>query len=98
MLAPCPRGWRLASDQTAEICRLAVNSKFWPLFEIEDGKWTLTPVREKNLVPLEDFLKPQGRFKHLFKPGSEALLQEMKDDVEAYWKYLEGRVEGSKDL
>jgi len=55
-------------------------------------------VREKNLVPLEDFLKPQGRFKHLFKPGSEALLQEMKDDVEAYWKYLEGRVEGSKEL
>ena len=98
ILAPCPRGWRLASDMTAEICRLAVNSKFWPLFEIEDGKWTLTPVREKNAVPLEDFLKPQGRFKHLFKPGAEDLLQEMKDDVEAYWKYLEGRVEGSKDL
>lgn len=98
ILAPCPRGWRIGDDQATEIARMAVNSKFWPLFEVEDGKWTLTPVREKNLVPLEDFLKPQGRFKHLFKPGSEALLQEMKDDVEAYWKYLEGRVEGSKDL
>ncbi|MDO4503009.1 MAG: thiamine pyrophosphate-dependent enzyme [Coriobacteriia bacterium] len=98
VLAPCPRGWRIKSDQTLEISRLAVDTKFWPLFEVEDGVWKLTPVKEKNQKPLEDFLRPQGRFKHLFKPGNEALLQELKDDVDAYWRYLEGRVEGSKDL
>ncbi len=98
VMAPCPRGWRMDSSMTAEICRLAVDTKFWPLFEVENGKWTLTPVRERNLKPLEDFLRPQGRFKHLFKPENAALLQEIKDDVEAYWRYLEGRVEGSKNL
>ncbi|MDO4182562.1 MAG: thiamine pyrophosphate-dependent enzyme [Coriobacteriia bacterium] len=98
VLAPCPRGWRIKSDETLQVARLAVDTKFWPLFEVENGKWTLTPVKEKNAKPLEDFLRPQGRFKHLFAPGSEALLQEMKDDIEAYWRYLEGRVEGSKDL
>ena len=98
VLAPCPRGWRIPSDQTLEISRLAVNTRFWPLFEVEDGVWKLTPVKEKDQRPLEDFLRPQGRFKHLLKPGNEALLQELKDDVDAYWRYLEGRVEGSKNL
>lgn len=98
VMAPCPRGWRIKSDETLEICRLAVDTKFWPLFEVENGVWKLTPVKEKNLKPLEDFLRPQGRFKHLFKPGNEALLEELKADVEQYWKYLEGRVEGSKNL
>ena len=98
VLAPCPRGWRIDSSMTAEICRMAVNSKFWPLFEVENGKWKLTPVRDKNLIPVKDFLKPQGRFKHLFKPGNEALLEEIQQDVDDFWAYLEGRVEGSKDL
>ena len=98
VMAPCPRGWRIKSDETLEICRLAVDTKFWPLFEVENGVWKLTPVKEKSLKPLEDFLRPQGRFKHLFKPGNEALLEELKADVEQYWKYLEGRVEGSKNL
>ena len=98
VLAPCPRGWRMPSEMTTEICRLAVNTKFWPLFEIENGKWVLTPVREKDERPLEDFLKPQGRFKHLFKAGNEHIIEEMKNDVASYWSYLEGRVEGSKNL
>lgn len=98
VMAPCPRGWRIGSDETLDICRLAVDTKFWPLFEVENGVWKLTPVKEKNERPLEDFLRPQGRFKHLFRPGNEALLDEMKADVAAYWAYLEGRVEGSKNL
>lgn len=97
VLSPCPRGWRIGSDQTALICRLAVDTKFWPLFEVENGVWKLTPVKEKSLKPLEDFLKPQGRFKHLFKPENAHIIEEMKEDIEAYWAYLEGRVEGSKD-
>ncbi|MCH4185159.1 MAG: thiamine pyrophosphate-dependent enzyme [Eggerthellaceae bacterium] len=98
VLAPCPRGWRIPSDMTTEICHLAVNSHFWPLFEIENGVWKVTPVRDKDLIPVKEFYKPQGRFKHLFKPGNEQLLEDLQNDVDAYWKYLQGRVEGSKDL
>ena len=54
------------------------------------------PKNERK--PLTEFLKPQGRFKHLFKPGNEALLEEIQQDVDDFWAYLEGRVEGSKDL
>ena len=85
-------------DLTTEVSRLAVATKFWPLFEIENGKWVLTPVREKDARPLEDFLKLQGRFAHLLKPGNEALIQELKDDIDANWAYLEGRVAGSAYL
>lgn len=98
VLAPCPRGWRMASDMTTEICRLATGSRFWPLFEVENGKWTVAPVKEKDACELEDFLRPQGRFKHLFKPENAKLLQEMKDDIESNWRYLQGRVVGSADL
>lgn len=98
VLAPCPRGWRYDSALTGEICRLAVNCRFWPLFEVENGMWKLTPVRERNRVDLEEFLKPQGRFKHLFKPGNEHIIEGMKADIEAYWVYLEGRVAASEML
>ena len=90
VLAPCPRGWRYSEDLTAQICRAAVNSRYWPLFEVENGVWNVTDVKENKRVPLEDFLKPQGRFKHLFKPENAGLLDEIKEDVDSYWNYLQG--------
>lgn len=98
VLAPCPRGWRYPEDMTAQICRLAVNSKYWPLFEVENGVWKLTPVKENKQVDVEEFLKPQGRFKHLFKPENAALLEEIKADVDSYWAYLEGLQEATQKL
>jgi len=44
-----------------------------------------------NPKPLEEFLKPQGRFRHLFKPENAELLAAMQADVDAYWAYLEKR-------
>lgn len=93
ILAPCPRGWRFKSDLTAEMCRLAVNSKFWPMFEVENGVWTVTPVKDNKACTLEDFFKPQGRFKHLLKPENAEVLEEVRADVDAYWNYLIGRQE-----
>ncbi|MDR3315412.1 MAG: hypothetical protein LBS98_02865 [Coriobacteriales bacterium] len=89
VLAPCPRGWRYEASQTIDICRLAFKTKFWPIFEIENGVWTLKEVKEKDVLPLEDFLKPQGRFKHLFKPENAGLLEELKQDVDDYYSYLQ---------
>jgi pyruvate ferredoxin oxidoreductase beta subunit len=97
VLAPCPRGWRHAADQTTVIGRLAVDTGWWPLFEVEYGEWKLTmPAKTKggdNLLPVEDFLKAQGRFKHLFKPGKEHLIQEVQDEVDSYFAYLKSRTE-----
>jgi pyruvate/2-oxoacid:ferredoxin oxidoreductase beta subunit len=63
------------------------------LYEVEDGTYRLTTkVHAKK--PLEEFLKPQGRFKHLFKPGNEALLAELQADVDRNWERLLKRCEG----
>jgi len=87
VFAPCPRGWRIGYNQTVEIAKLAVGTTFWPLFEVEDGQWRLTK-KVHNVKPVEEFLKPQGRFKHLFKPENAALLEEIQVDTDAYWAYV----------
>lgn len=94
VMAPCPRGWRLPFNQTVEIAKLAVQTNYWPLFEVENGVWKLTP--NKNPKPVEEFLKPQGRFKHMFKPGNEHLIKEFQTNVDRRMCYYEARVAGSK--
>lgn len=92
IMAPCPRGWRTNGADTVNLARLAVDSGFWPLFEVEDGTWTLTRPRKEGVM-LEEFLKPQGRYKHLFKPGNPELLAELQHDVDTYYAYIERRCE-----
>lgn len=87
VLAPCPRGWRYETADLVDICKLAVETCYWPLFEVVDGKWMLS-YKPKNKLPLEDFLKKQGRFKHLFKPGNEALLEAFQAEVDRRWEEL----------
>jgi len=87
VMAPCPRGWRFEAADMAEICKLAVETCYWPLFEVVDGKWILNYEPRKKL-PIEDFLKKQGRFKHLFKPGNEQLLVQFQTEVDRRWEDL----------
>ena len=63
--APCCTGWKFESSKTIEVGRLAVETAMWPLYEMENG--AVTSVRKlKNRKPVEEYLKAQGRFKHLF--------------------------------
>jgi pyruvate ferredoxin oxidoreductase beta subunit len=87
IMAPCPRGWRYESENIMEICKMAVETCFWPLYEVQDGKWTVNYV-PKNKRPIEDFLKLQGRFKHLFNKGSEHLIQDIQVSVDKKWQAL----------
>jgi len=96
VMAPCPRGWRTKSEDTAVLARLAVDTGFWPSFEVEDGVWKLTmpaKIKKDGLVPVVEFLKPQGRFKHLFKPGNEHLLESAQKHVDEYYDYILKRCE-----
>ncbi len=84
-LAPCPTGWDYDPKDTVEIGRLAVRSGVWPLKEYVDGRTVHTRVPRPR-VPVEDYLKTQGRFAHLFAPQrNEALLAEIQAKVDAYW-------------
>jgi pyruvate ferredoxin oxidoreductase beta subunit len=88
IIAPCQRGWRHPHNITVQIAKLAVETRFWPLLEIENGrKWTLN--RDiKNPKPITEWLKPQGRFKHLFKPGNEQLLEKIQQRVNSEWERI----------
>jgi len=87
ILSPCHRGWRSKSDDAITLSRLAVNTCYWPLFEIEYGKTRITHTPNKK-VPIEAFLKPQGRFAHFFQSGHEGMLREIQHQVDEEWNDL----------
>jgi pyruvate ferredoxin oxidoreductase beta subunit len=88
-LSPCPTGWDFDPMESAEIGHLAVKTGVWPLKEYEDGKVTHTKLPRERL-PVEDYLKKQGRFAHLFQPQrNEALIAEIQARVDAYWAEVE---------
>jgi pyruvate ferredoxin oxidoreductase beta subunit len=90
ILSPCPRGWRTQPSQSIEIAKAGVQTGFWPLFEVEDGVWRQT-VQVRDRKPVVEFLKPQGRFKHLFAPENAELLASVQAEVDRYWGYIQGR-------
>jgi pyruvate ferredoxin oxidoreductase beta subunit len=88
-LSPCPTGWDFDPMETVEVGKLAVKTGVWPLKEYEDGKVIHTKVPGERL-PVEEYLKKQGRFAHLFQPQrNEALLAEIQSRVDAYWAEVE---------
>jgi pyruvate ferredoxin oxidoreductase beta subunit len=62
---PCPLGWGSDSSRTIEIARMAVNSGLFPLYEIDNGELKVRRIGKK--VPVENYLRLQVRFRHLFK-------------------------------
>jgi pyruvate ferredoxin oxidoreductase beta subunit len=64
VLSVCPTGWRSAIDLSVRLGRLAVETGVFPLYEVVNGKYHLT-VQPPKLRPVRDYMKPQGRFRHL---------------------------------
>jgi len=87
VLAPCPLGWRFETSETIKLARLAVQTRYFPLYEVENGKYKLSMKIQKP-VPLEEFLKPQGRFRHLFAPEFTKDLEELRRQVEHNWNRI----------
>ena len=87
VLAPCPRGWGYPTDMLMQINKLAVETCYWPLYEVVDGVYHITYKPAKKL-PVEEFLKPQKRFKHMFKPGNEWMIEEFQKEVDNRWQEL----------
>ena len=87
VLAPCPRGWRYNPEDLMLICKLAVETCVWPLYEVIEGEWKLS-YEPKNKLPVADYLKPQGRFSHMFKKGAEWMIEDMQAFVDKRWEKL----------
>jgi len=88
IIAPCHRGWRYNPEDTISMARLAVQTYVWPLYEVENGKYRIT-YRPKEKIPVSDWFKSQGRFRHLFKPENSGFIEEVQKKVDASWERLE---------
>jgi len=87
ILSPCPVGWYYPTNETIKIAKLAVETKFWPLYEIENGVHRIT-VKPRKFKPVEDFLKMQGRFKHLFTDENKWIIDKLKEEIDRRWERL----------
>jgi len=87
VISPCRLGWGHPANMAYEISRLSVETCFWPLYEIRNGRFRIT-YRPKKIEPLENFLKFQKRFDHLMMPENEKDLDELKIIVEEEWNAL----------
>ena len=92
LISPCQRSWGFDPSQTVRICDLAVQTNFWPLYEVDYGKFTLNYEPKKRKSALEWF-KSQKRFKHLLKPENKELVQEIQDHIDKEFARIKNRAE-----
>jgi len=83
VLAPCPPGWKFSSEMTIRLGRMAVQSRAFPLVEVENGRdYTISPMPEKT--PVAKYLRAQGRFKSL----SRQEMQQIQEEIDYQWESL----------
>ncbi|MCD6590589.1 MAG: pyruvate ferredoxin oxidoreductase [Candidatus Aenigmarchaeota archaeon] len=87
VFSPCTALWKIRTDMAIEVAKLAVETRFWPLYEVENGKYKINYKPSKH-VPVEEFLKTQGRFKHLFKPENKHLIEKIQKHIDEGWERL----------
>jgi pyruvate ferredoxin oxidoreductase beta subunit/2-oxoisovalerate ferredoxin oxidoreductase beta subunit len=88
--ATCPTGWRVPSDMTVAVARLAVQTNIFPLYEVKDGiRYTLNESGDR---PVADYLKAQGRFKHLEAADIDAIQSMVDED----WDLLRRKIDMSR--
>ncbi len=87
VLVPCQRGWRYPQEETISITRLAAETCIWPLYEVIDGEWKLN-YRPSPKKPITDWLKSQGRFRHLLTPENTHIVDALQEIVDRQWAKL----------
>jgi pyruvate ferredoxin oxidoreductase beta subunit len=88
VISPCPRGWRHDPSMSIEVAKVAAETCYWPLYEVRNGtEWTLN-YKPKEKRPVTDWLKMQGRFRHLFTPKFEHVVDEVQAKVDEEWERL----------
>lgn len=84
VIAPCPTGWGIPVDETINIAKEVVDSGLWYLAEYENGQFTLNH-KPKSFTSVEDYLKKQGRFKHL----TDEDIKIITDSRDKKWNHIE---------
>jgi pyruvate/2-oxoacid:ferredoxin oxidoreductase beta subunit len=90
ILSPCPPGWKYSDERTVELARMAVQSRIFPLMEVDDGvRWRFTLDSPGD--PVEPYIRAQGRFRHLTADD----IDRIQGEVDARYEYLARMVRAS---
>jgi len=87
VLQPCTLGWRFDTNLAVKIAELAVKTNFWPLYEVENNKYVIN-YKDENRLPIIEFLKLQGRFKHLLKEENKKIIEKIQEHIDKEWNEL----------
>jgi pyruvate ferredoxin oxidoreductase beta subunit len=90
IISPCPPGWIYPQELSIQMARLAVETCFWPLYEVDNGVWKIT-YKPKEKKPLDEWMKQQGRFRHLYEPKNRHIIKEAQAEVDRRWEELQRR-------
>jgi pyruvate ferredoxin oxidoreductase alpha subunit len=95
ILITCPLNWKSEERFGQTIMEAAVNSCFFPLYEVEQGDTTITynPEDKKKRIPLSDWLVYMGKSKHLLKEENKPVLDDFGREIEARWQRLKAKHE-----
>ncbi|MFC1956891.1 thiamine pyrophosphate-dependent enzyme [Chloroflexota bacterium] len=92
ILSPCPIGWKYPSELTIKIARLAVQTKVFPLYEVDNGRYHITVTPDH--IPTTNYIRLQSRFDHL----GEENLEEVQSSVDIEWEKLLRRVSATSEF
>jgi pyruvate ferredoxin oxidoreductase beta subunit len=92
ILSVCPTGWRSQPEESIELGKLAVASRIFPLYEVENGQYRFVPKPPKK-IPVSEYLKRQGRFRHL----TDSMTEEIQRNVDEQFRRLEAKVRISQE-
>jgi len=90
VLSTCPPGWGYDTRDTVRVARLAVECRYWPLFEVVEGHYRMThePAHPR---PLQEWLDMQKRFAHLRGGRNPELIAELQRELDRQWEMLKRR-------
>lgn len=95
VLSVCTLSWRNNEELGAKLVQAAVDCCYWPVYEVENGKTTISynPEEKGKRIPMRDWLGMMGKTKHLLKPENSELLAEIEREVELRWTRLKAKHE-----
>ncbi len=85
-LSPCIPGWGIKENESIKVARLAVETCFWPLYEVENGKYKITYDPGDKKKPVSEFLKTQKRFAHLV--NDKDAIKRIQEHIDKNWEFL----------
>ena len=96
ILQPCHRGWRCKPEESIELARGAVDACWWPLYQVDHGRWKVD-YKPKTEVPVAEWFKLQGRFRHVISADDRELIDWHQRQVDRKWSDLLAREAESRE-